>query len=148
MKRFVFAVCAMMSSTGWAHACEASKAVYENTKDKAFTISFSKQKNPKSWSDILATLKTPHRKLEFEFTASNGYEVQFMVLLTKGLKQDREVEIEFFSKDLKSLQLPQAGETAAEYIFSRQLGLWLWYSGASPREYIPPAMWKLKACKS
>ncbi len=148
MKKFVFAVCAIISTAGWAQACDASKAVYENTEDKAFTISFSKQKDPKSWSNILATLKTPHRKLEFEFTASNGYETQSMVLLTAGLKQDREVQIELFNKDLKSLGLPQVGERAAAYLFSRQLGLWLWYSGATPQEYIPPAMWTLKLCRS
>lgn len=131
---------------GPALSCNAEKATYRHMEDKNFTISFAKQKQPKAWSDIQATLHTPSRKLDFEFTASNGYEVQSMVLLTKSVKQDHDIAISFFNKSLKSLGLPESGELAPHYLFAAELGLWLYYAGLDPQDYIPPGMWKLEKC--
>jgi hypothetical protein len=148
MTRYFLIFAIWASSSVFALACNSEMAHYQNSEDKAFKISFSKQKDPKSWSGVLLTMNTPHRKLEFEFTASNGYEVQSLVLLTKGIEQNGDLAVHFFDKNLKSMGLPQVGEPAPAYLFSPQLGLWFWYSGLSPQEYIPPAMWKLMPCGS
>lgn len=147
MKRIAVTFALMLANMAPALACDAEHATYHHLEDKSFTISFTKQKHPKSWSNIQATLKTPSRKLDFEFTASNGYEIQSMVLLTKGIEQDREIAILFLDKNLKPLHLPEAGEPAAAYIVAPELGLWLYYSGLNPQVYIPPGIWKLDRCE-
>jgi hypothetical protein len=147
MKKFAAAFGLLLACVAPSFACNAEKAVYHHLEEKDFSITFSQQKHPKSWSNILATLHLPSRKLDFEFTASNGYEILSMVLLTKGVKQERDIAISFLDRNLKSLQLPNAGEPAPEYLFTPELGLWLYYSGLEPQEYIPPGMWKLDRCQ-
>ena len=147
MKRIILAFGALSISLAPALACDAEHATYRHLEDKSFTISFSKQKHPKAWSNIQATLKTPARKLDFEFTASNGYEVLSMVLLTKGIEQSRDISINFLDKNLKSLHLPEAGKPAAEFLVAPELGVWLYYSGLDPQDYIPPGVWKLDTCR-
>lgn len=146
MKIIVASLGVFMALAAPAVSCTAEKAVYQHLEDKNFSISFSKQKDPKAWSDILASLQVPNRKLDFEFTASNGYEVISMVLLSKGIDQSQSISIGFLDKNLKSLGLPSSGEAAPEYLYAPELGPWLWYAGLEPREYIPPGLWKLEKC--
>ncbi len=148
MKQFLLAGLIISTTTGAVFAaCPASKANYQSLEDKTFTITFSEQKKPKSWSNVQATLHTPKRTLDFEFTASNGYEVQSMVLLTTGLKQDRDIDIKFLGKNLKLLSLPQSGDAAPAYLFAPNLGLWVWYAGLEPQEFVPPGLWKFVSCR-
>ena len=148
MKQILLVGVIVCSSTFSAFAaCPASKANYQSLEDKTFTITFSEQKKPKSWSNVQATLHTPKRKLDFEFTASNGYEVQSMVLLTTGLKQDHDIDIKFLDKNLKLLSLPQSSDAAPAYIFAPNLGLWVWYSGLEPQEFVPAGIWKFDSCR-
>lgn len=146
MKIIVASFAALMALMSTAHSCTAEKASYRHMEDQSFSISFSKQANPKAWSDIQASLHMPSRKLDFEFTASNGYEVLSMVLLTKDIEQNTVIAIGFLDKNLKSLRLPESGQAAAEYLYAPELGPWLWYADLEPREYIPPGLWKLDKC--
>ena len=146
MKIIAASFAVFMALMSPALSCNAEKASYHHMEDKSFSILFSKQKNPKAWSDIQATLHVPSRKLDFEFTASNGYEVLSMVLLTKDIEQNTVIAIGFLDKNLKSLGLPESGQAAAEYLYAPELGPWLWYAGLEPREYIPPGLWKLEKC--
>jgi hypothetical protein len=145
--RLVFAVLSFVIATLPARAdCLAEKATYVSLEDKDFTLTFAKQNNPKSWSNIQTTLKTPLRSYDFEFTASNGYSMQYMVLLTKGANQNENIAVDFFDKNLNNLLLPQAGEAAPEFVFSSQLGLWLNYTNKTDAEYLPRGMFKLDEC--
>ncbi len=146
MKIIVASFAALMALMSTAHSCTAEKASYRHMEDQSFSISFSKQANPKAWSDIQASLHMPSRKLDFEFTASNGYEVLSMVVLTQGIEQENTIAVGFLNKDLKSQGLPQSGSPAAEYLYAPELGPWLWYADLQPREYIPPGLWKLDKC--
>jgi hypothetical protein len=128
-------------------ACNAEKATYVSLEDADFTLSFATQKSPKSWSNIQTTLKTPLHSYDFEFTASNGYSMQYMVLLTKGVKQNENVVVDFFDKNMNNLLLPQAGDAAPEFVFSSQLGLWLNYANKKDAEFLPRGMFKLKDCR-
>jgi hypothetical protein len=148
MRHLIAALCFVFASQSSQAACMAEKAVYTNLEDQEFTLSFSKQENPKSWSNIQTTLKTPLHKYDFEFTASNGYSMQYMVLLTKGVKQDEDIVVDFFDANIKSLLLPNAGEAAPEYVFSSKLGLWLNYANAKDQEYLPRGMFKLSQCRN
>ena len=114
---------------------------------KGFSVSFSKQKNPKAWSNIQATLKTPTRHFDFEFTASNGYSQNYMVILTKRIKIDQELPIMFLDKQLKVLGLPEAGEAAPEFLIASALGPWLYYAGFKKQEFIPSGLWKFAGCQ-
>jgi hypothetical protein len=146
--RFKLILTGLTLIVGQAEAgCLAENAVYRNLEDEQFSISFSEQKNPKAWSNILATLKTPHRNFDFEFTSSNGYAMQYMVLLSKNVKQDKDIEVDFLDKDLKDILLPQVGDAAPELIFAPQLGLWMWYANLKEQEFIPRGLWKLSDCQ-
>ena len=147
MKRIAFALGTVTVWLSPALACDAEHATYQHLENKNFTIAFSKLKHPKAWSNIQATLKTPARKLDFEFTASNGYEVLSMVLLTKGIEQSRDLSINFLDKNLKALHLPEAGKPAPTYLVAPDLGVWLYYAGLNPQDYIPPGIWKLDKCR-
>jgi hypothetical protein len=145
--RAALAALLLAFSIGSSHAaCTAENAVYKHIVDETFSMSLSKQNNPKAWSNIQTTLQTPSRRLDFEFTTSNGYEMQYLVLLTKGVDQKRDIVVSFLDTNLKSQMLPQAGEPAPEYIFTPDLGLWLYYSKLEPQDYIPPGMWKFSSC--
>jgi hypothetical protein len=148
MKLLLTCIFLAVASTHAAAACTAEHATYKLIEDARFSLVFSNQKNPKAWSNIEATLKTPYRQLHFEFTAANGYPMNYLELLDKVPKQDKSIDIAFFDHALKTLGLPEAGDPAPTFLFSPQLGLWLNYAGLNPNEYLPPGMWKLAACKS
>jgi hypothetical protein len=113
---------------------------------EGFSISFSKQKNPKAWSNIQATLNTPTRHFDFEFTSSNGYSQNYMVILTKGIKIKKDLPIMFLDKDIKTQNLPQSGEDTPQYLIASELGAWLYYAGFKSQEYIASGAWKLLGC--
>jgi hypothetical protein len=127
-------------------ACKAEHAIYKHMEDANFSIIFSLQPQPKSWSNILATLQTPSRKLDFEFTESNGYGMQYLVLVSKGAEQNIDINVNLFDNDLKAQLLPQAGEQAPEFIIAPVLGQWLYYSKLEPQEFIPQGIWKFSSC--
>ncbi len=142
---FLSLVCAVLAGPALAQ-CPADLATYSMADAEGFSINFSKQKNPKAWSNIQATLNTPTRHFDFEFTASNGYSQNYMVILTKGIKIETELPIMFLDKDLKALNLPQSGEGAPQYLIASELGAWLYYAGFKTREYVPSGVWKLSGC--
>jgi hypothetical protein len=128
-------------------ACNSEFAEYRSLEDKSFILSFTKQKNPKAWSNIQATLKTPKQKLDFEFTASNGYSMQYLVLLNEGIKDPEDNIVEFLNRKFRVQLLPQAGDAAPEYIFAPKLGLWLNYAEAKHQEYLPRGLFKFDHCR-
>ena len=127
--------------------CPAELAIYKHNESKDFSITFSKQKDPKAWSNLQATMKTPSRHFDFEFTASNGYSINYMVILTKGIKIEQDLPVLFLDHKLKSLDLPQAGNPAPEFIIASELGPWLYYAGFKKQEFIPTGIWKLGGCQ-
>jgi hypothetical protein len=128
-------------------ACTSEFAEYRSLEDKNFMLSFAKQKNPKAWSNIQVTLKTPKQKLDFEFTASNGYSIQYLVLLNDGIEDSEDNIVDFFDKKLKIQLLPQVGHAAPEYVFAPKLGLWLNYTDAKHQEYLPRGIFKFDHCR-
>jgi hypothetical protein len=145
--KYIFALAVLLSGIehGFA-ACPSELADFRNIDDPRFVLSFSKQKDPKAWSGVMATLKTPHHNYAFEFTASNGYEVQSMVLLSKNIKQNSDITILTFDKAMHSLHLPQLGEESPSYLATPGLGSWLWYS-AHQQDYLPPGLWHFEKCR-
>jgi hypothetical protein len=130
--------------------CPADLALYSNVEGGAYSMSLLKQAEPKAWSDIEITITGPDANLRYELTASNGYSRNYLVPIPL-LAQDDEKEganIVFFDKDLKVLNLPQAGTPAPEYIFSADLGVQLYYSTNTTNKpvTIPTGMWKLSGC--
>ncbi len=128
-------------------ACNAEYADYRSLEAPEFKLSFAKQKHPRSWSNIQLTLTTPKQKLDFELTASNGYSMQYLVLLTKGAKDSDDNIVDFFDKNLKDTLLPQAGDVAPAYVFAPNLGLWLHYTNTPEREYLPRGLFKFDHCR-
>ena len=112
MKILLTCICVAFASNQASAACTAERATYKLIETASFSLVFSKQKNPKAWSNIEATLKTPHRQLHFEFSAANGYPMNYLELLDKAPKQDKSLDIAFFDHALKTQGLPQTGEPA------------------------------------
>ena len=135
-----------MTTTSWAK-CPADLAIYHHGASDKFTLTFSKQKNPKAWSNIEADLSFGMQRLKFEFTASNGYPMEYLVSLDEKLINTRDNLVLFFDKNLKALSLPQAGEAAPEYIVMPEMGLWLKELQLKSNPFLPPGMWKLSGCQ-
>jgi hypothetical protein len=147
MRRLVFSLgCWLMAAPALAQ-CPADLAIYSMAEADGFSINFSKQKHPKAWSNVQATLVTPTRHFDFEFTASNGYSINYMVILTKGIKIKQDLPIMFLDKDLKDLGLPEAGKAAPQYLIAAELGPWLYYAGFKHQEYIPAGVWRISGCQ-
>lgn len=146
MRRWLFGILFGLWAAPVFAQCPGELAVYKMPEAKGFSIRFSKQKHPKAWSNIQATLTTPTREFDFEFTASNGYSLNYMVILTKGIKIDQDLPILLLDKNLKALGLPEVGQTAPEYLIASALGPWLYYAGFEHQEYIPSGVWKLTSC--
>lgn len=131
-------------------ACPAGLAVYNNLEDPQFSLSFSKQQNPKAWSDIEISISGPNTNLHYELTASNGYSRNYLVPLPEQTSEPESegTKIDFFNKDLKILDLPQSAEPAPEYLFSAELGVQLYYgtNGTDKPIIMPTGMWKLSGC--
>jgi hypothetical protein len=146
MRRLIFTLICGFAATPSFAQCPADLATYSMTGADGFSINFSKQKSPKAWSNIQANLTTPTRHFDFEFTASNGYSQNYMVILSKVIKIKQELPIIFLDKDLNALNLPQAGEAAPQFLIAPELGAWLYYARFKTQEYIPTGVWKLSGC--
>ena len=93
MRRLIVSLmCGLWAAPALAQ-CPADLATYSMADAERFSINFAKQKQPKTWSNIQATLNTPTRHFDFEFAASNGYSLNYLVILTKGVKIKRDLPI-------------------------------------------------------
>ena len=128
-------------------SCPSERAIYHQSGNGGNSLTFSKQKHPKSWSNIEADLVMAGKNFAFEFTESNGYPMKYMVSLDKRWINSRDVSILFFDKNLSVLELPQSGKPAPQYIVTPELGLWIESLGLRSSMYLPPGMWKISGCK-
>jgi hypothetical protein len=148
--RYFFALLLAVSPLPAMAACPAGLAIYQNLEDTQFSLYFSKQQNPKAWSDIEIRVVGPNINLRFELTASNGYSRNYLVPLPLKTAdpESESTKIDFFDQNLKILNLPQATKVAPQYIFSADLGLQLYYSsnGTESPITMPTGMWKLSGC--
>lgn len=127
--------------------CPAILAVYHHGETDKFSLTFSKQMQPKAWSNIEADLSFGKQRFKFEFTASNGYPMNYLVSLDEKFNNSQENSVLFFDKNLRALSLPQAGEAAPDYIVTPELGLWLDRLQLKSNPLLPPGIWKLSGCK-
>jgi hypothetical protein len=133
---------------GAAHAaCPADLAVYSHMERGDVSASLSKMQSPKSWSDIQFSINTPSKSYDYEFTASNGYSMQYLVPLPEVAEDDESegLSVTFFDEKLKVLELPQSGQPAPAYIFAPKVGAVIYY-GSETQEFVPIGMWKLSGC--
>jgi hypothetical protein len=148
LMRLIFAILLLSFSAQTSIAgCAAENAEYRSLEDRDFTILFAKQHHPHAWSTIQATLKTPKQKFDFEFTASNGYGMQYLALLNNDIKDQEDNVVDFYDKNLKELPLPQLGEEAPEFMSAPKLGLWLNYLDGRHQEYLPRGLFKFDHCR-
>jgi hypothetical protein len=128
-------------------ACPADLAIYSNLESKEFSLSLSKQKDPKAWSDIEISISGPNTNLHYELTESNGYARSFLVKLPVKENEDG-TNVVFFDKKLRVTGLPQSGRPAPAFIFSADLGVQLYYGSNNSKKpiFMPTGMWKLSGC--
>ena len=146
--RFLGAIVILIGLTSASFAsCPAERAIYHQNGKNGISLTFSKQKDPKSWSNIQADLAIVGRNFAFEFTESNGYPMKYMVSLDKKWIDKHDISVSFFDEKLTVLELPQVGKPAPQYIVTPELGLWIESLGFRSRMYLPPGMWKISGCQ-
>lgn len=135
------------ASVASAAVCNIEKATYIQPNAADFTLTFRPAKEPNSWSDLEATVKTPTREFKFSMTSSNGYSLNYLVPSWKDAPEDSDYKIYLYDKNLKTLELPGKGSVAPEAILMPEIGPMIYYSEpAKSQEYVPPEMWRLGKC--
>ena len=146
MRVAIFAfVIICLSGAAEAKTCLADHAVYHMDDGKGFTLKFVKAKEPTAYSALDAIVTSPKRKLEFSFTASNGYSFNYLVPRWKDAPADADFHIFIFDSKMKTLDLPQSGKAAPPFLLTPELGSFFWY-GQEPREFLPANVWRLQTC--
>jgi hypothetical protein len=145
--RFAIFAFAIICLSGIANAktCLADHAIYHMEDAKGFALTFVKAKEPSAYSALDAVVTTPTRKLEFSFTASNGYSFNYLVPKWNGVPEDSSFHIFIFDNKMKTLDLPQTQKSAPPFLLTPELGTFLWY-GEEPREFLPANIWRLQPC--
>jgi hypothetical protein len=151
MRRIKLAMLLLLfcATSTFAAPCKGLNAAYVMKDAEGFSFKLVKAKEALAWSDLEAVLTTPTRRIEFTFTASNGYSINYMVRKEASVApDDNESSYPFnsFDVNLNILDLPQSTNAAPVTIFAPELGSMLWY-GNEAREYLPIGMWRLKSCK-
>jgi hypothetical protein len=146
MALMLLASLAALSAPAFSGDCPADGATYQIGKEPGFTFSLAKSAEQANASDLSATLKTPTRHWDFDFTASNGYSFNYLLPRQVSEAEEDGYRIYFWDEAFQPLDIPQSSGKAPAYVFAPEIGLSLWY-GVGEREFLPIAMWRLQPCR-